>query len=155
MATWTGSTEACCSPAGRSSVAFEMGLMAAGILSAAGRRARRWGELCERLTLWRMWLRGWDLVAWREKSGRFELDLLMSRGKELRLFEVKARRAGAWVGADTALGPEQRLRLQLALRGFLDRVPWPGAVTFQRVSWSGWNGRFHPTERWDSLKIPR
>jgi len=67
-----------------------------------------------------------------------ELDLLLSRGPELRLLEVKARRPGAWVGADTALEPEQRLRLQQALRTWLDRVPWPGQVSFQRVSWSGW-----------------
>ena len=100
-----------------------------------------------------MWLRGWDLVAWRQKVGRWELDLLVSRGPELRLVEVKARRPGAWTGADTALAPDQRLRLQRALRTWLDRVPWPGAVTFQRVSWAGWRCRFHPPERWDSLKI--
>ena len=102
-----------------------------------------------------MWARGWDLVAWRQKLGRYELDLLLSRGPELRLLEVKARRAGAWVGADTALAPEQRLRLQRALQGWLDRVPWPGMVTFQRVSWAGWRCQFHPPERWDALKVPR
>lgn len=120
-----------------------------------GRRARRWGALCERMTLWLLWLRGWELAAWRHKQGRYELDLLMTRGDELRLLEVKARGPGAWVGADTALGHDQRLRLQRALRGFLDRVPWPGQVTFQRVAWRGWRPTFHPPERWDSLKIPR
>ena len=120
-----------------------------------GRRARRWGLWCERLTLWLLWARGWSLAAWRQKLGRFELDLLLTRGGELRLLEVKARGPGAWVGADIALGQEQRLRLQLALRSYLDRVPWPGAVVFQRVSWAGWRVRFHPPERWDSLKIPR
>jgi len=123
--------------------------------ASRGRRARRWGALCERLTLWLLWLRGWDPVAWRLRQGRYELDLLVSRGDELRLLEVKARGAGAWVGADTALSPEQRLRLQRALRGFLDRVPWPGRVAFQRVSWRGWRVRFHPPERWDALRIPR
>ena len=118
-----------------------------------GEAARRLGARTERLTLWLLWLGGWDLVAWRQKLGRWELDLLMSRGPELRLVEVKARRPGAWVGADTALAPEQRQRLQRALRTWLDRVPWPGGVTFQRVSWSGLRYRFHPPERWDSLKI--
>lgn len=122
---------------------------------ARGRRARRWGLWCERLTLWALWARGWSLAAWRQRAGRFELDLLLTRGRELRLLEVKARGAGAWVGADTALHPEQRLRLQVGLRSYLDRVPWPGAVTFQRVSWAGWRVRFHPPERWDALKIPR
>jgi Holliday junction resolvase-like predicted endonuclease len=103
------------------------------------------------MALWLLWLRGWNLVAWRLKLGRFELDLLMSRGDELRLLEVKARRSGAWVAGDTALTPEQRLRLQLALGRFLDRVPWPGAISFQRVSWAGWRCRFHPTERWEAL----
>jgi Holliday junction resolvase-like predicted endonuclease len=102
-----------------------------------------------------MWLRGWDLVAENLKVGRFELDLLLTRGKELRLLEVKARRPGAWTAADTALSYDQRRRLQLALRSFLDRVPWPGSVTFQRVSFAGWRWRFHPCERWDSLRIPR
>jgi Holliday junction resolvase-like predicted endonuclease len=122
-------------------------------LSRAGARARRWGRWCERLTLWLLWARGWDPVAENLKVGRFELDLVLTRGAELRLVEVKARRAGSWAGADTALHPEQRLRLQLALRAFLDRAPWPGAVTFQRVSWAGWRCRFHPPERWDSLKL--
>jgi Holliday junction resolvase-like predicted endonuclease len=67
--------------------------------------------------------------------------------------EVKARAAGAWVGGDLALGFHQRLRLQTALRGWLERVPWPGRITFQRVSWSGWRCRFHPQERWDALRL--
>jgi hypothetical protein len=47
------------------------------------------------------------------------------------------------------------MRLQLALRSYLDRVHWPGTVTFQRASWAGGRARFHPPECWDSLKIPR
>jgi len=123
--------------------------------SRRGKAARRLGLWAERLTLWLMWLRGWDLVAWRQKLGRYELDLILSRGPELRLLEVKSRRSGAWVGADTALEPEQRLRLQRALRSWLDRVPWPGEVRFQRVSWAGWRCRFHAVEVWDALKIQR
>lgn len=118
-----------------------------------GRRARRWGRWCERLSAWLMWARGWDLEAANLKIGRFELDLLLTRGDELRLLEVKARRPGAWTGADTALHPEQRLRLQLALCAWLDRVPWPGPITFQRVSWSGLRVRFHPPERWEGLRL--
>ena len=120
-----------------------------------GRRARRYGRLAERATLWLLWLRGWEVVAHNLKLGRFELDLLLARGDELRLVEVKARRSGAWTAADTALALEQRQRLQLALRTFLDRNPWPGRVTFQRVSWAGWRCRFHPPERWDSMRIQR
>jgi Holliday junction resolvase-like predicted endonuclease len=107
------------------------------------------------MTLWLLWLRGWSLEAWNLKLGRYEMDLLMSRGRELRLLEVKARAAGAWSGADTALSYEQRQRLQMALRAYLDRVPWPGTVSFQRVSWSGFRVCFHEPERWDSLKIQR
>jgi len=120
-----------------------------------GRRARLSGRIAERASLWLLWMRGWDVVAENLKLGRYELDLLMVRGEELRLLEVKARRPGAWSAADTALSYEQRLRLQRALRGYLDRVPWPGNITFQRVSWAGWRWRFHEPERWDSLKIPR
>ncbi len=116
-----------------------------------GKTARRWGWRCERMTLWLLWLGGWDLVAWQLKQGRFELDLLVSRGGELRLLEVKARKTGAWVGGDTALTHDQRLRLQVALSRYLDRVPWPGAITFQRVSWAGWRCRFHEVERWEAL----
>lgn len=116
-----------------------------------GRQARRYGRLAERSTLWLMWLKGWDLVAENLHLGRFELDLIMVKGRELRLLEVKARRKDAWTAADTALSYEQRRRLQMALRDYLERVPWPGDVTFQRVSWSGWKCRFHPVERWDSL----
>ncbi len=119
--------------------------------TAQGRRARRYGRLCEQGTAWLLWLRGWDLVGLNVKCGRFELDLLVARGDELRAVEVKARAAGAWTGGDLALGFDQRLRLQTALRGYLERVPWPGRLTFQRVSWSGWRCRFHPPERWDAL----
>jgi Holliday junction resolvase-like predicted endonuclease len=119
--------------------------------SARGLRARNYGRRCEQGTRWLFWFRGWDVVAWNLKRGRFELDLLVARGDELRLVEVKARATGAWVGGDLALGFHQRLRLQTALRGYLERVPWPGRITFQRVSWRGWRCRFHPPERWDAL----
>lgn len=121
----------------------------------SGARARRYGRLAERATLWLLWLRGWDLVEENLKMGRWELDLLLARGDELRLVEVKARRPGAWTAADMALSYPQRLRLQRALRNYLDRVPWPGRITFQRASWAGWRWRLHPPERWDSLRIPR
>ncbi len=120
-----------------------------------GRRARRYGLWTERLTFWLLWVRGFEAVAWREKVGRAELDFILARGPELRVVEVKARGAGAWVGGDGALGPEQRLRLQRALRSWLDRHPWPGAIHFQRVSWRGWRCRFHPPERWEGLGLPR
>ena len=118
-----------------------------------GRRARRYGRLCELGTLWLLWLRGWDVAGRNVRWGRFELDLLVVRGGELRAVEVKARAGGAWVAADAALGFHQRLRLQVALRGRLERIPWPGRLSFQRVSWRGWRCRFHPPERWDSLTI--
>lgn len=121
--------------------------------SHRGHRARRFGARCERLTLWLLWLRGFDLVAWRQKVGKAELDLLMARGGELRVLEVKARAAGAWTTGDTALTVEQRLRLQRALRSWLGRTPWPGEIRFQRVSWAGWRCRFHPLERWDGMNL--
>jgi Holliday junction resolvase-like predicted endonuclease len=118
------------------------------------RKARRFGRLCEWATAWVMWALGWDLVGRNLRVGALELDVLMVRGSDLRLLEVKARRRGAWVGADTALGPRQRLRLQVALRAWLRQVPWPGQVTFQRVSWRGVRCRLHPPERWESLSLP-
>jgi len=87
--------------------------------------------------------------------GRYELDLLVTRGKDLRLIEVKARKAGAWVNADIALSEEQRRRLQAALRLWLDRVPWPRKITFQRVSWSGLRCKFHSVENWEGMGITR
>jgi Holliday junction resolvase-like predicted endonuclease len=123
--------------------------------ASQGMRARRYGRLAERATVWVLWLQGWDLVEENLRLGRWELDLIMVRGDELRLLEVKARRPGTWSPADTALSREQRLRLQLSLRRYLDRVPWPGRITFQRASWAGWRWRFHPPERWDALRLPR
>jgi putative endonuclease len=124
-----------------------------GPTSRRGQAARRFGAWAERLTLWLLWARGWDLADRNLKVGRFELDLIVTRGDELRLVEVKARRPGAWTGADLALGHGQRLRLQMALRSVLDRAPWPGRITFQRVSWSGWRCRFQTPERWNGLKM--
>ena len=123
------------------------------LASKRGKRARRFGLWAERATLWLMWLRGWDLIAWRQKVGRFELDLLVTRGDDLRLIEVKARRRGSWVNADIALTERQRLRLQIALRQWLDQFPWPKKITFQRVSWSGPFCKFHVAENWESLGI--
>lgn len=120
--------------------------------SNRGRRARRYGRLCERATFLIFWARGWDPVAVHARHGRYEMDLLVARGDELRLVEVKARAQGAWVGGDTALDFSQRLRLQKSLRAYLERVPWPGRITFQRVSWAGWRCRFHPPERWDRFR---
>lgn len=120
--------------------------------ASRGARARRYGWACEWGTAWLLWLRGWDLVGRNLKVGRFELDLLATRGDELRLVEVKARAPGAWVSGDLALGYAQRLRLQTALRGWLARVPWPGRISFQRVSWAGWRCRFHPPERWEGFR---
>jgi len=117
-----------------------------------GDAARRYGRLCEAGTAFLLWIRGWDIAGRNLKAGRFELDLLAVRGRELRLVEVKARARGAWSGAETALSPAQRLRLQMALRAWLARVPWPFAITFQRVSWSGWRCRFHPPERWEGFR---
>jgi Holliday junction resolvase-like predicted endonuclease len=116
-----------------------------------GLRARRYGRLAERATLWLLWLRGWDLAEENLKVGRWEMDLILTRGDELRLVEVKARRPRAWTAADTALTIAQRLRLQYALRAYLDRVPWPGRISFQRASWAGWCCRFQAPERWDAL----
>jgi putative endonuclease len=121
--------------------------------AARGKKARRAGIWAERATLWLLWLRGWDLVAWRQRVGKFELDLLVTRGDDLRLIEVKARRPGAWVNADIALSGEQRRRLQSALSLWLDRAPWPRKITFQRVSWSGFRCKFHPAENWAGMGI--
>jgi Holliday junction resolvase-like predicted endonuclease len=123
--------------------------------SKRGRNARRIGILAERATIWLMWLRGWDLIAWRQRMGKYEMDILLCRGGDLRLVEVKVRKPGAWVSADIALTEQQRTRLQMALRQWLDRVPWPKAITFQRVSWSGLRCKFHPPENWESLGIKR
>jgi len=117
-----------------------------------GQRARRYGRRCETATAWLLWLRGWELVARNLRIGRFELDLVMARGAELRLVEVKARARDAWIGGDAALGFHQRLRLQIALRRFLERAPWPGTVSFQRVSWAGWRCHFHRPERWERFR---
>lgn len=117
-----------------------------------GRNARRYGRWCERGTLLLLWIRGWDPVARNLRTGRFEVDLILMRGRDLRLVEVKARAPRAWTRADTALGFHQRLRLQASLRRFLERVPWPGEITFQRVSWAGWRCRFHPPERWEGFR---
>ena len=122
------------------------------LASKRGIRARRFGIWAERATLWLLWLRGWELVAWRQKIGRYELDLLVCRGKELRLVEVKARKAGAWSNADIAVTNQQRVRLQKALRAWLDLSPWPGEVKFQRASWSGLRCKFHTPEDWVALK---
>jgi putative endonuclease len=123
------------------------------LASKTGEKARRMGIWAERATLWLLWLRGWELVAWRQKMGRYELDLLVARGSDLRLIEVKARGRGAWVGADIALTNQQRLRLQKALRQWLDQIPWPGDITFQRVSWSGLFCKFHTPENWESMGV--
>jgi len=90
-----------------------------------GAAARRLGARAERLTLWLLWARGWDLVAWRQKLGRWELDLLVSRGPELRPLAVNARRPGARLAGDTDLQHEQAPPLQRGTRNRRRRGAWP------------------------------
>jgi putative endonuclease len=81
------------------------------------------GTAGERLAEWFLARRGYRTLERNARVGRFEVDLVMEKGKCIVLVEVKTRSASAWGGTVRALGAAQRARLAQAASAYAARFP--------------------------------
>ncbi len=99
-------------------------------MSKAERRASwRRGRLAEALSLWRLRLAGWRILATNYRSPVGEIDIIARRAGVIAFIEVKARETAA--DAAAALSPAQRRRIERAAEAFLARTPAPPAATLR------------------------
>jgi putative endonuclease len=87
--------------------------------AATGRAAHRLGLRAETLAALFLILKGYRILARRLRTPAGEIDMVVRRGRVLAIVEVKARAAGA----EEALQPRQRKRLERAAVHFLGRNP--------------------------------
>src|SRR5262245_48726882 len=92
------------------------------------------GELGERLARWFLERRGFRLRESRARLGRFEIDLVMTRGDDLVFVEVKWRSEGSWTRAKASLGAAQRRRLAEAANAYASRLSGRGRVRFDVIA---------------------
>lgn len=95
---------------------------------------QRTGRMGEALAAWFLERRGYRIRGRNVRVGRFEIDLVVERGRSLIFVEVKFRRASAWDGAGRALGCGQRRRLAAAAAGYAARVGRGREVRFDVVT---------------------
>lgn len=98
----------------------------------------------------RQWLRlkGYRIVAVRERTPVGEIDLVARRGDQIAIVEVKARPA---LGASGAMpGPRQQARLAHAAAAFLGRHPHLAglSVRFDVVTIVPWRRPRHLRDAW-------
>lgn len=69
------------------------------------------------------WLRraGWEVRAWRFRSGHRDLDLIVARENLVAFVEVKARRSNAFGGPVGAVGWRKQRELARSARVWIDR----------------------------------
>jgi len=84
---------------------------------------RATGAAGERLAEWFLARRGYRTLERNARVGRFEVDLVMEKGEEIVLVEVKTRGVASWGGAVRALGAAQRARLAQAASVYAARFP--------------------------------
>ena len=77
----------------------------------------------ERRARWHYRLRGYRIVGTNVRAGRYEIDLIVRRGRELRFVEVKQRMGSGFGGALGAVDLEKRRRVRRAALIWLTRHP--------------------------------
>ncbi|GHV53516.1 UPF0102 protein [Synergistales bacterium] len=69
---------------------------------------------------------GWKIIARNVRAGRGELDIIAHDGEELVVAEVRTRRIGRMMPAETSVGPRKLGRIVKAARIFLDQQNYTG-----------------------------
>jgi putative endonuclease len=91
--------------------------------SSTKREPRRLGPDAERRVRLHYRLRGYRIEDANARAGRYELDIVVRRGRRLLFCEVKARSGPAYGDALEAVGPEKLRRLERAASGWLAQRP--------------------------------
>jgi len=73
---------------------------------------------------------GFSILARNWRSGRYELDLVATRGDTLHFVEVKSRKAGSLTTPEEALTQEKFDALCIAAQAYLEANPWDGELQF-------------------------
>ena len=84
-----------------------------------GARSRRAGRMAEALAAGWLLLKGYQILGFRLKAGRGDIDILARRGRTLAVVEVKRRDTPE--AALDSLAPDQRERLLRAAQGLVQR----------------------------------
>lgn len=77
----------------------------------------------ERRALWHYRLRGYRILGTNVRAGRYELDLIVRRGRTLLFVEVKQRDGSGFGGALGAVDAEKRRRVHRAAQTWLIHNP--------------------------------
>ena len=85
--------------------------------------SRRLGPEAERRVRLHYRLRGYRILAANAWAGRYELDLVVRRGRTVVVCEVKARSGPEFGDPLEAVGPEKARRVRQAAEGWLARRP--------------------------------
>ena len=93
----------------------------------------------ERRALLHYRLRGYRLLAANERAGRYELDLVVRRGRRIVVAEVKEKRADGFGHPLEMIDAEKSRRVRAAAAGWLARHPELSAleIAFEAVGVSG------------------
>jgi putative endonuclease len=101
--------------------------------------SRRLGPEAERLVCRHYRLRGYRVLAANARAGRYELDLVVRRGRRLIFCEVKTRSGSEFGDPSEAVGTEKTRRVEQAALAWLARRPDLGDldVRFEAVAVRG------------------
>lgn len=112
------------------------------------RKAHAWGIAAERRAAVALRLKGYDILAMREKTAGGEIDLIARRGKTIAFVEVKAR-VSETAGLE-AVTPEKSARLARAAEAWIARHPRYASHTlrFDVVVVMPWRWPRHMKDAW-------
>jgi len=86
--------------------------------------AERQGRRGETLAAWYLWLKGWRVLARRQKIGVGEVDLIARKGRTVAFIEVKWRSSAA--ALDLAVDARRLRRVARAAEALAPRFAKPG-----------------------------
>lgn len=101
--------------------------------------AHKLGQTGEQLAVEYLTRHGFQILAQRWKSGRYEIDIIAQRGKLILFAEVKTRVANPFGVPDIQCSIGQMNRIARSAMHYLDLVDWDGYWRFDffAVEWRG------------------
>ena len=85
------------------------------------KKTHQFGILAEKITLWFLRCKCYQILAWRYKTYFGEIDLIAKRGNTVIFIEVKARKSSESI--ETILRPKQVERIKKSAEFFIAKNP--------------------------------
>ncbi|MDE7402485.1 MAG: YraN family protein [Muribaculaceae bacterium] len=101
-----------------------------------GKQNREWGQIAESIAADYFLTQGYTIRERNWKSGKFEIDLILQKGREIIFVEVKARNGQGEDPAD-AVNYKKRRRIILAADYYLTMLPQLYEYRFDIVTITG------------------